>query len=423
MPRSGKWYKLDNAAKIFPSASAARGADTRVFRIAAELTEPVKGEILQNALDETIKEYPYYNSVLRKGLFWYYLDERPARAIVTEEKDPVMAPLYIPGRRTLLYRVSFRRNRLNLEMFHVLSDGAGAFIFFRELVTNYLRLAHPEAQPSEPTVTSSGQEKTTDAFRKFYTGEKQGDQLKRMTHTKAFRLREVLDENLQIHVLEGMVSAKQFVALAHQYNTTAGMLCVALYIASCIDLMSARERARTPVVINVPVDLRQFFNTQTTRNFFGVINVVYPPASSSELADILPVVKEAFEAQLTPEGIRATMDSYSALERNPLIRVVPLWVKDIVIGRYSTQSRKGVTATLSNLGRIRLADSVAGYVDRISCFMSSYGMQVCVSSYGDRMVFGAASGFKTHNVMLHFFRRLTELGIPAEITTNDYEIR
>ena len=89
----------------------------------------MSGEILQRALDETIKEYPYYNSVLRKGLFWYYLDERPARAIVTEEKDPVMAPLYIPGRRTLLYRVSFRRNRLNFDMFHVLSDGAGAFIF------------------------------------------------------------------------------------------------------------------------------------------------------------------------------------------------------------------------------------------------------------------------------------------------------
>ncbi len=449
MPRNGKWYKLDNAAKIFPSA--ARGADTRVFRIAAELKEPVSGEILQNALDETIKEYPYYNSVLRKGLFWYYLDERPARAIVTEENDPVMAPLYIPGRRTLLYRVSFRRNRLNFEMFHVLSDGAGAFIFFKELVTNYLRLAHPEAGSTGPTVFSSGQEKTTDAFRKYYSGEKQGDQLKRMTHTRAFRLREVLDENLQNHVLEGMVSAKQFIALAHQYNTTAGMLSVALYIASCIDLMSERERAKIPVVISVPVDLRQYFNTQTTRNFFGVITVVYPPvksggknvspadaaapspdAKSAEdkagsldplLADILPVVKEAFESQLTPEGIRATMDSYSALERNPFIRVVPLWVKDFVIGRYSTRTRKGVTATLSNLGRIRLAEPIAGYVDRISCFMSSYGMQVCVSSYGDKMVFGAASGFRTHNVMLHFFRRLTALGITAEITTNDYEMR
>ena len=141
------------------------------------------------------------------------------------------------------------------------------------------------------------------------------------------------------------------------------------------------------------------------------------------LADILPVVKEAFESQLTPEGIRATMDSYSALERNPFIRVVPLWVKDFVIGRYSTRTRKGVTATLSNLGRIRLAEPIAGYVDRISCFMSSYGMQVCVSSYGDKMVFGAASGFRTHNVMLHFFRRLTALGITAEITTNDYETR
>ena len=91
-----KWYELDNAAKIVPST--AKGADTRVFRITCELKEDVDGALLQQALDRTVPDFPHFASVLRKGLFWYYLDSSNIRAVVQPENKPPCSAIYFDGR-------------------------------------------------------------------------------------------------------------------------------------------------------------------------------------------------------------------------------------------------------------------------------------------------------------------------------------
>ena len=80
MANRKNWYKLDNAAKIVPST--AKGANTRVFRITCQLKEKVEEEILQRALDEIIEDYPIFNCVLHRGIFWYYLEDSDLREIV-----------------------------------------------------------------------------------------------------------------------------------------------------------------------------------------------------------------------------------------------------------------------------------------------------------------------------------------------------
>ena len=77
------WRRLDNAAKLFPAASSKR--DTRVFRFYCELKEDIQQEILQKAVDRTLEKYPIFLSVLRKGLFWFYLERRDIDAFVKEE--------------------------------------------------------------------------------------------------------------------------------------------------------------------------------------------------------------------------------------------------------------------------------------------------------------------------------------------------
>ena len=67
MTAPAKWNRLDNAAKIFPPTSTKR--DTKVFRFACELTEPVEEPLLQQALDQTLELFPFYRSILKKGLF------------------------------------------------------------------------------------------------------------------------------------------------------------------------------------------------------------------------------------------------------------------------------------------------------------------------------------------------------------------
>ena len=59
-----QWLKLDNAAKIFPATSGKK--DTKVFRIACELTEAVLEEPLNVALEKSVKEFPVFRSIIRK---------------------------------------------------------------------------------------------------------------------------------------------------------------------------------------------------------------------------------------------------------------------------------------------------------------------------------------------------------------------
>lgn len=142
-----QWRKLDNAALAFPAVTGKN--DTRVFRFYCELKEEIKEETLQEALERTLEKYPLFRAVLRKGLFWFYLERRDIPAVVKKEAGAPCSGLYIPDKKTLLFRVSYYKNRINFEVFHALTDGTGAMHFLMELVKNYLQETHPSAELPE----------------------------------------------------------------------------------------------------------------------------------------------------------------------------------------------------------------------------------------------------------------------------------
>lgn len=98
--RRSRWRKLDNAALAFPAATGKK--DTRVFRFYCCLKEKVDAELLQQALERTVERYPLYLAVLRKGLFWFYLEHRELPAEVTQEDKPPCSKLYVPDQKRLL---------------------------------------------------------------------------------------------------------------------------------------------------------------------------------------------------------------------------------------------------------------------------------------------------------------------------------
>ncbi len=138
-----KWVRLDNASNIFLAAMT--NSDTKVFRMSAELTDAVDPLLLQRALDEVYENYVLYHSVLRRGFFWYYLEESDLKPKVTADTLPPCAQIYHFDRKELLFRVFYNQNRVHLELFHALSDGTGALWFFEDLLKAYIMLRHPEA--------------------------------------------------------------------------------------------------------------------------------------------------------------------------------------------------------------------------------------------------------------------------------------
>jgi len=78
---------------------------------------------------------------LKKGFFWYYLDETRKKCKITKENLPVCFKIY-NNSDDFLYRISYYQKKINFEVSHILSDGRGSIEFFKLLLTNYISIKY-----------------------------------------------------------------------------------------------------------------------------------------------------------------------------------------------------------------------------------------------------------------------------------------
>jgi len=418
-----EWTRLENVSKYFPATASYK--DTKVFRFTCELYEAVEPNILQEALDITIENFPLYKSVLRRGVFWYYLESSDIRPLVEIESKPVCAPIYIKDNRSLLFRVFYYNNRINLEMFHVLSDGTGALWFMESLVHYYLVIKYKEKfKNNEPELNYSAaiSEKMDDSFGRYFVGEdilkiKPRGKNKNKTNP-AYQIKgTIMDEN-RMNLIEGSMSAKAVLELAHEYNATLTIFLTSLFLFSIYKDMPARRRNR-PVVLSVPINLRQFFKSSTSRNFFSTMNIGYDFGKDNvEFNSVIECVRGSFKKELSEERLTRQLNQFIALEKNPFTRIVPLPLKDYVIRIANKIIDRGVTGSLSNIGRISMPPEYDAYIKQFSVCTSASKPKACICSYKDRLVVSFTSPFRDTDIQRTFFQFLSKRGIEIEISSN-----
>ncbi len=406
------WSRLDNAAKIFPPT--AYGSNTGVFRLSCELTEPVDADILQKALDDTLECFPHMRVVLRRGVFWYYLEQTDTRPVVVEEHAPPCTALY-HGSRSLLFEVSWWKSKVNIDVFHVLSDGSGAINFFQYLITAYLHIRHPK----KGTFTNSGASVYTrneDGFSKYY--KPHGG--RRTSQEHAYRIKGSRQPNGGLNILEGVADIREVISAAHRYNVTLTVYLCALLTCAIRGGMRQRDLTR-PVVITVPVNLRNYFPTDTARNFFSIIRIPYDfSEESGGLEDIIRKVSRVLASELTPQRLSERMNAFSALEHNPVLCSIPLVLKNPVLQISGLMSDRGETAVLSNIGRFQVPEAYASYIKGFGVFMSTRSMQLCVCTFGDSFHMGFTSAFRYPEIQRLFFKMMADDGIALEIRSNAF---
>ncbi len=415
--QSVAWNRLDNAAKIFPSNAGKR--DTKVFRFACELYEEVNPALLQQALDRTIAHFPLFRSVLKSGLFWNYFEQSSLKPIVTEEHRPVCSPLYDPDYRGLLFEVTYHHRRISFDVFHALTDGTGAMQFLKLLVSQYLQLCHPEEEFPLLDYDASVTQKGEDSFQKYYDpAQEQEENQKR---PKAYQIKGARLPEGRLKVIEGVLPVKELLGVAHRYHTTLTVLIAAVLIRAIGRQMPLRERKK-PVVLAVPVNLRNYFDSETARNFFGVIYVSYDFSKrSGELDDIISEVAASFQRELTKERLSRIINNYIKIEKNAIIRIVPLPLKNIVLKQAGRLNLQESTSSLSNIGRSNLPEAFKPYVRLFDVICSTDRMQICLCSCGELLTASFSSVFEATEVQKDFFRTFSELGIEVEIHSNDCE--
>lgn len=136
------WRKLDNSAKIFPISNGKKYST--VFRLSAVLREKVNQKILEEAVNIVLEEYKSFKVRMKTGFFWYYLEYNPKKPIIKEEKEYPCKYIDPKTNNQYLFKVTYFDKKINIDIFHSLTDGNSGNIFFREIIYTYLELAHPD---------------------------------------------------------------------------------------------------------------------------------------------------------------------------------------------------------------------------------------------------------------------------------------
>ena len=409
-----KWYKLDNAAKIFPPTSGK--SDTRVFRFSCELREVIDGDTLQRALEHTIDDFPSFRYVLKHGMFWYYLEQSDIRPLVKEDAAPPCSTVYL-NRKALLFEVTWYGRRINLEAYHALTDGTGALQFLKALVLYYLKLAHPDAMAKVLNIDydASESQQMTDSFEKYYDKTKNGGSQK---NPAAYQLKGAKKAEWRLNIIKGAVSTEALLSRARSYGTTATVLTAALLMRAIHGEMSVDDKKK-PVAITIPVNLRNYFDSKSARNFFSLVDITYDFKNNKDtLEDIIARAKECLSERLNEEFLQARLNKFLSFEHNYFIRAVPLIIKNLYMNRAYSLSAREVTASVSNVGKVVMPAEAKPYIKSFDVVNSTSKLQVCICSYEDVMNISFTSLFVNTDIQRSFFRQLTAMGIAVEISAN-----
>ncbi|WRS26158.1 hypothetical protein U6B65_07270 [Oscillospiraceae bacterium MB08-C2-2] len=415
------WYQLDNAARIFPAVSDER--NTNVFRLTCEFVDNVDKVLLQKAVDQSLVHFPYFQVVLRRGLFWYYLERTTQRPLVTLETRRPCDALFYSGQKNLLFSVTYYRRRVNLEVFHAISDGSGAYQFLRTIAYNYIRatyllLKEPSALPPLDVEASPAQQ-AEDSFQKYYDPSEK----KSFFGEKAYHIGGTLLPRGSLRIIEGSVDTKEVLALAKSKGATLTAYTAALIICAIYDELMPKRAVNRPIRATIPVDLRGHFGSATSRNFFTVVEVGYNfHGQPADFDAVLQSIVGQMKAALTRENLAQRFNYTMSVQNNIFARPVPLVLKNFVLRMAYNQGEAGTTFAISNLGRITMPELFSDYITGFATLLNPtpfHRLKLAVTSYGSRLIFSFSTSIEETQVQKSFFRHLTKNGLHVCITSNE----
>ncbi|MCR5468002.1 MAG: hypothetical protein K6F37_03495 [Lachnospiraceae bacterium] len=409
------WYKVDNVAKVFLATYNRR--DTRSFRVCCTLKERINPEILQQAVNLSVRERSQFQVRIHKGLFWHYLEVTDKMPVVSEEVDRPCPTLYGPEvEGQLHYKVTYWNNRINLDMFHALTDGNGGMEFLNIIVQNYLKITHP-GKFEEISMHSGASEDslTEDSFKKFYDKKGKNDP----SLPKAYQIHGLKLGYDQLQFFEIHMSASEVLKLAKAEGVSLTSYLGTRMMMALYENMPSLQKKK-PITISMPVNLRNYYPSETSRNFFNSVYVSHVFDGTENLGDLAREYDESFKQELQPERIAARMNNYEKLEEILFIRAVPLFIKNPVVAAFSRSENSKVSAIISNIGKIQVPDVIKPYIEGYSSFCSSNVLFMTVSSYGDDLTFGVASPYRNTNILRQFVKGFTDNGM--EVTLYATEI-
>ncbi len=322
--------------------------------------------------------------------------------------------------RNYLFRVTYYGKRINLEVFHVLTDGTGAFYFLKELAYQYLRLSHPELREKYGDRLSSETSLNTEDsylqnFKKtrFSGGYKAG---------RAYILRGVLFPTDKMGIIHGHTPVEEVKKAAKRYGATLNEYLVAVFLWAVYQAYLKGMPSKYQLSVSVPVNLRPYFQSVTTKNFFVMVTAIFHPERENQpFEDVMESVKTSLREQMTKQHLEEVLSYNVTGERALILRTLPLVFKNPGMRGIYNMHAKANTATVTNMGNITVSPKYQEYIERFDVLLSrsrGQNLKMALSTYNGTLSATITSAMKDTRLQRVFFRYLAGEGISVTIDTN-----
>ena len=418
-----RWVRLDNAAKIYPAAR--RRNWSNVFRQSVTLTEAVDTQALRRALDKTVKRFPSIAARLRKGVFWYYLQQVDKAPAIQEEYSYPLTFMNSREMRRCAFRVIVYRERIAVEFFHSLTDGSGALVFLKTLTAVYLEEKYGVTVPAEHGVLDWRQEpqaeELEDSFPKYA-----GPVPASRKDTNAWHMGGEPQLGGFLHLTCFTLPVRETLDLAHRYGVTLTVFLSAVMMQALQQL----QREKTPSVrrqkrikLLIPVNLRHLFDSRTLRNFaMYTIPELDPRLGEYTFEEICKLIQHKMGLEITQKHMASVIATNVNDEKSLFVRLIPLPIKNLVMKAiFDTVGERKSCLSFSNLGQVQLPEVMKPYVRRIDFVL---GVQAAAPyncgmlSYGDTIYINFIRNIRDPELERCFFAVLQQMGMDVTVESN-----
>ena len=392
------------------------------------MSENVDVQVLQSALDVTVKRFPSIAARLRKGAFWYYLQQVKSAPQICEEHSYPLVFMNREEMRKCAFRVIAYENRIAVEYFHSLTDGNGALVFLKSLTAEYLEQKYRVSIPFENGVLDRQElpkeEELEDSFLKYA-----GNVSASRKDTNAWHMSGEPQKDGFLNLTCFQIPVKPALELAHKHNATLTVFMSAVMMKALLNLQNEKNpntKRQKRIKLLIPVNLRNLFPSNTLRNFaMYAIPELDPRLGAYSFDEICKIIQHKMGTEFTEKHMSCVIATNVNDERNPLVRLIPLPLKNMVMKAiFDSVGEKKSCLTLSNLGQVKIPEAMAQYVRRFDFIL---GVQAdapynCgMLSYGDTIYINFIRNIQDAELERHFHAVLQEMGLPTVVESNQNE--
>lgn len=393
--------KLDNTAKIF---SLEDKKHNNTFRLSVVLKEQIDINLLKSSVIKSLDKYPYYKVKINSGFFWNYLEYNSKEIIIEQEQEIPCKSINFKKNNDYLFKVTYFNNKINLDVFHVLTDGKGATILLKEILYNYFNIKY-----NLNTIIKENTKENIIDYKDEYLKNANKSLLCKEKIKKAFQIQE--KSNLSINkTYHYILNLEQFKKIVKKHNVTITEYLTTIYIYALYKSIYNKQ-SNKDLIIAIPIDLRKHYQVETFSNFFTCMNIEGNISNNKNITftQILNQVHKEFKEKLTKNNIECYLSRDVKLGTNTIIKIIPLCIKKLFIKYLGGLLNKSTTSTLSNIGTIKIHDKYRKYIDNIMAIVNTRNFEkikCTICSYENNLTITINSNLINNNFENNFYNIL-----------------